>query len=231
MYLSLLTAYFMSYFYFLYLNRYRILVKKNSEKDVYDYFKEAASDPTHRFHRVIVDAHYHVKTKISFRGQKSQFLTATHKPMIPGLLFIKSVMNARIKRALENLVNFVGFVKNSYNFVVPLSEADGKDVERSILHPEDDLDEEAKKLRKQDYVSVVEGPMEGAYGIITGSHAGLIDVKVRGKDGHEFSHLFSFKALRYLPSPPETHYLVHYTILEDAFSLRSLWPQLCLCRN
>lgn len=127
----------------------------------------------------VVDAFYPKSVLMKFKGRREsgKGLSITHKPMIPGLLFVKTAMSADIADDIESVSGVRGFVKDLHGLVVPLSEDEVSELDVLRAQEEPVMDEEVSKLRIGEYVSVVGGRHQGKYGIIEGTSNGKIEVR------------------------------------------------------
>lgn len=159
--------------------RYRLLVRKNSEGTVFEALTtQIRTTGKGNLVGKVVDAYYPQKMLLKFKGKKQtgDGLAAVAKAMIPGLVFVRTTMNAEVADMIEGIDGVRGFLKGRNGRVAPLSESELSelDVLRSQQFPE--LDEEARRLRIGDYVSIVGGRHTGRYGIIEGASDGKIQV-------------------------------------------------------
>ena len=122
--------------------------------------------------------------------------------MIPGLLYIKTKMGPDVADELEKVQGIYGFTKTSDGIVVPLGEEEANQLESMKNKDRQDLTPDIKKIKKEEYVSVVSGEHAGRYGIVMGAKAGKIEVCLRSeyKDDWDVFNVFD---LRYLDKPPE----------------------------
>ena len=154
-----------------------MLVRKNSESTICNMFK-SNRDSTHvnTFKGVVEDAFYPTSVGYKFQGRKNSGagLLITYKPLIPGLLFIKTKMSASIADDYEEINGIRGFVRNKNGLVVPLNEVEVSELQVMKTMKPAELDEEMKRLHIGCYVSVVDGRHKGRYGIIEGTSYGQI---------------------------------------------------------
>ena len=126
---------------------------------------------------VVEDAFYPRSTALQFKGRRSgQALVPTYKALVPGMIFLKTRMDPDVADDLERVPSVRGLLKNDDSLVVPLGMAEVEEVERWRVSDGPMLNEDVRKIRVGEYVSVVEGPYKGKYGIVEGTAHGRIEV-------------------------------------------------------
>jgi transcription antitermination factor NusG len=175
-----------------------MVVRKNSEKKFVDYFLELKEkDPNWK--GVIADAFYPQSSYVRFKGK---VLHMASKPMVPGLIYLKTIMGPDIADDLEGIKNVYGFTKNAAGLVLPLSHEEGKNLEQMRERTGQDLDPDVLKMKKDEYVTVIDGRHKGRYGILIGAKGGRLEVCLRSDYKDEWD-VFDARELRYLAEPPE----------------------------
>ena len=150
---------------------YRLAVRKGSERKVTEKLLALKDgDPKYNF---IEDAFCPQSPYLKFKGKS---LTLAYKPVIPGLAYIKCLMNPDLADDVESVEGVFGFHKGYQTVVVPLNAEQGLQLTAMKNKTQDIVDEEAAKLRKEEYVSVVSGPHNGRYGILMGAKNGALQV-------------------------------------------------------
>jgi len=66
--------------------------------------------------------------------------------------------------------------KSSAGIVVPLRLGESDQLESMKLKKNAELDAEIRKMKKEEYVSVISGRWEGRYGILMGVKNGMLEV-------------------------------------------------------
>ena len=122
---------------------------------------------------IIFDAYYPQVIYIKFKGK---VLELASKPLIPGLLYIKTKMGPDIADEIEKVNGVYGFTKTADSIVLPLSESDAEQLEGMKSKAKMELTDDLKLMRKEEYVSVVEGSHSGRYGILMGAKNGRLEV-------------------------------------------------------
>ena len=176
---------------------YRLNVRKASEKRVCESLLALGEEP--RWREVVVDAYYPQTAYVRF---KAKSLVVATKPLIPGLVYVKSKMNPDIADDLERLQGIYGFTKTLNSFVQPLSEEQAVQLESMKGKVGFELSPEQARLRKDCYVSIVKGPHKGRYGILMGAKSGRLEVCLRSEYKDDWE-LFDLPDLEYLENPPE----------------------------
>lgn len=174
-------------------------VRKNSERKVCDAVKDL-HDSHPRFKGKIVTAFHPQAVSIKMKGTG---LACEFKPMIPGLVYIKTCMGPEIADVIESIPGVKYLTKNRDGLVVPLPAVDAVRLERTITLQVTDLREELKLLKKDEYVSVVSGPHKGEYGIFNSVKSGMVEVILRKENVADDMALINAEDLRYLANPPE----------------------------
>jgi transcription antitermination factor NusG len=176
---------------------YRVNVRKASEKKLYEQFTGMLDA---RWRAIVIDAFYPQSTYVSFKGKNIELKT---KPMIPGLLYLKTQMGPDVADALEKVAGIYGFTKTMSGIVIPLLEEEAAQLElMKTKAPASDLNTELKLIKREEYVSVVSGEHAGRYGIVMGARAGKIEVCLRS-DYKDDWDMINVVDLRYLEHPPE----------------------------
>ena len=103
---------------------YRLSVRKASEKRLAEAFNELARSG--KWAKIIEEAFYPSSSYVRFKG-KNLFLDS--KPMVPGLVYLKTKMSPDIADDLEQVQGIYGFSKNNYGIVVPLGEEEAEQIE------------------------------------------------------------------------------------------------------
>lgn len=154
--------------------RFRILVKKGAESKCQSIIQELMK--TQKWVDVIEDVFHPVSVTVKFKGNT---LVPIFKAVIPGLLYVKMKMSPDFADIIESIDGVYGFVKSGEaQLVLPLDGA--SEVHTNALRQQTlgAFPEEAKLLKKDDYVSIVSGAYKGAYGILTGTTGGKMDVSL-----------------------------------------------------
>lgn len=106
--------------------RYRVMVRRNWEKKFCEYFLSARYED--KWRSVIMDAYYPTTEYVKI---KAKALAIATKPLVPGMIYLKSKMSPEIADSLENYNGIYGFAKNMHGLVLPLREEEAKDLEIS----------------------------------------------------------------------------------------------------
>ncbi len=85
-------------------------------------------------------------------------------------------MSPDIADNIESLDNVYGLIKISKKFVVPLSEEECNGIQQLRNFSTVQLNENILKMKKDEYVTVIDGPLKGRYGILTGLKNGKLEV-------------------------------------------------------
>lgn len=176
---------------------YRLTVRKASEKRLTEAFNELAK--SEKWGHIIEEAFYPSSSYVRFKGK---VLDLGSRPMVPGLVYLKTRMSPDIADDLEQVQGIYGFSKNQYGIVVPMTGGDAEQIENLKLRQVKALPPELLKMKKEEYVTVVEGPHKGKYGILMGAKKGRLEVCLRSDYRDEWD-LFNVDELRYLAEPPE----------------------------
>jgi transcription antitermination factor NusG len=157
-----------------------------------------------KWSKIVIDAYYPQSPFVGFKGKNIELKV---KPMIPGLLYIKTKMGPDIADELEKVPGIYGFTKTADGIVIPLGGDEATQLETMKNKERQDLSPELKRIKKEEYVSVVSGEHMGRYGIVMGAKAGKIEVCLRSeyKDDWDVFNVFD---LRYLEKPPEKKWKV-----------------------
>ena len=94
-----------------------------------------------------------------------------------GLMYLKVKMDPDVADAIESVEGVIRFERTqNTKLVMPLPVKQGENLEAIRSNTIRDLPLETKKMKKNDYVSVISGIHEGRYGILSASKAGLFEV-------------------------------------------------------
>ena len=178
---------------------FRLQVRKASERKFCETIMLASQDPESRWYGVVANAFY---AKDEYPRFKGNVLTYSVKPLIPGLVYIKTKMNYVIADDIEAMNNVYGFSKTRSGIVLPLPPTESESLENISSRQEKSMEEKYKLLKKDEYVSIIRGPHEGKYGILQGTKRGKLEVILRGEYKDEWD-LFELKEVEYLANPPE----------------------------
>jgi transcription antitermination factor NusG len=191
---------------------YRVSVRKNSERKFFELFRElrdssASCSTGERWGEVIDDSYYPTLSfvKIGSKAQGKALQLAT-KPMLPGLVYLKTKMSPDIADDVEVMQGVYGFTKNVDGLIVPLTESESEQVESMIRKKPATLDPDMARMKKDEYVSIVSGNHQGRYGILMGTKNGRLEVCLRSDYKDEWD-LFEPDQCRYLENPPETKWM------------------------
>ena len=158
---------------------YRLNVRKASEKRLAEYFTDEAAQIGGKWQGVILDAFYPQSHYVGFKGKSLELKV---KPMIPGLLYVKTKMSPDIADDIERIQGIYGFSKSvSTKLVIPIEEDEAAQIEVMRAKAPLGLPDELKKIKKEDYVSIVGGEHTGRYGIVMGARGGKIEVCLRSE--------------------------------------------------
>ena len=178
---------------------FRLQVRKASERKFCEMIMLASQDPSSRWYGVVSNAFY---AKDEYPRFKGNVLTYSVKPLIPGLVYIKTKMNYDIADDLEGMNNVYGFSKTRSGIVLPLPPTESESLEDIAFRKEKNMEAKYQLLKKDEYVSIISGPHEGKYGILQGTKRGKLEVILRGEYKDEWD-LFELKDVEYLANPPE----------------------------
>lgn len=178
---------------------FRLQVRKSSEKRFCENILELSKDQDSKWYGVVENAFYPRDEYPRFKGNQ---LTYSIKALIPGLVYIKTKMNYEIADDIESFNNVYGFSKTRSGIVLPLPKNEAGSLEDIAVRSEKQMDEKYSLLKKDEYVSIVNGPHEGKYGILQGTKKGKLEVILRGDYKDEWD-LFDLKEVEYLENPPE----------------------------
>jgi hypothetical protein len=141
---------------------------------------------------------------LSFKGK-----TLTHKSraMMPGVLYVKMRMSPEIAQLIEDMPTVYTISRSRDGFVIPLSDEEGNTLEGIALRKSDIVEsiEDHKDfdlIKKDEYVSIINGVHMGKYGIVHGTRRGKLEVILRG-DYKDDWDLFELNEVKYLANPPE----------------------------
>ena len=176
---------------------YRLNVRKASEKRVCETLLALSDEP--RWRGVITDAYYPQTSYVRF---KAKALDVAAKPLVAGLVYVKTRMNPDIADDLERLQGIYGLTKTLNAFVQPLSEEQAEQLESMKGKVGFQLSPEQAQLKKDCYVSIVRGPHKGRYGILMGAKNGRLEVCLRSEYKDDWE-IFDLPDLEYLENPPE----------------------------
>ena len=99
-------------------------------------------------------------------------------PIYIGLMYLKVKMDPDVADAIESVEGVIRFVRTqNTKLVMPLPVKQGENLEAIRSNLIRDLPLETKKMKKNDYVSVISGIHIGRYGILSASKAGLFEVR------------------------------------------------------
>lgn len=183
---------------------YRIVVRKNSERKLCESInKLIQSNPKWALH--FAEAVYPVDYYIRMKGKGLMYTT---KPLTPGVVYLKMKMNLKLADIVTDIAGIYGFSKrNEKNAVLPVNPEDSIELDQLKSKPIPSLKPEHVKMRKEEYVSVVEGERKGRYGILMGARNGKIEVCLRSEFKDEYDY-FDIDDLEYLENPPEKKWKV-----------------------
>jgi transcription antitermination factor NusG len=179
-------------------------VRKASEKKLCELFAGPNSALDAKWSKIVIDAYYPQSPYIGFKGKNIELKV---KPMIPGLLYLKTKMGPDVADELEKVQGIYGLTKTSDGIVMPLGENEASQLETMKNKERQDLTPDLKRIKKEEYVSVVSGEHTGRYGIVMGAKAGKIEVCLRSEYKDEWD-VFNVFDLRYLEKPPEKKWKV-----------------------
>lgn len=179
---------------------FRLSVRKASEQSIADKFLYMKKEDN-RWDRIIYDSFF----------PQSAYFTLTKgrvvmkgKPLVPGVVYVKTIMTPEIADAFENINGIYGFFKTPQQLILPLPEEEGSDLETIKQKWEvRQMDKDMATLKKDEYVSIVQGPHKGKYGILMGAKSGKLEVCIRNEGYKDDWDVFEASELRYLPEPPE----------------------------
>ena len=141
-------------------------MRKASEKKLCELFCSALDA---KWSKIVVDAYYPQTPYVGFKGKNIELKV---KPMIAGLLYIKTKMGPDIADELEKVQGIYGFTKTAGGIVLPLGPEESSQLETMQSKGRADLSPELKLIKKEEYVSVVSGEHTGRYGIVMGAKNG-----------------------------------------------------------
>jgi transcription antitermination factor NusG len=122
---------------------YRLQVRKNSEKRICEMFLLLRDDD--HWKGIISDCHYPQSSYVRLKGK---LLSVAAKPLIPGLVYLKTKMNPDIADDLERIHGIYGFTKSLNSFVQPLSADQAAQFEAMKLKSEYLIPPEKMQIRK-----------------------------------------------------------------------------------
>ena len=200
---------------------FRLSVRKTSEQSVADKFLDMKKEDR-RWDKIIYDSFYPqspyftlTKGKVIMKG----------KPLVPGVVYVKTIMTPEIADAIENINGIYGFFKTPQQLILPLAEDEGLDLETvKITWENRKMDEDMARLKKDEYVSIVGGTHKGKYGILMGAKSGKLEVCIRNDGYKDDWDVFEASELRYLQEPPEKKWK-EMTAKEAVESLMAKDPQ------
>jgi transcription antitermination factor NusG len=183
---------------------YRISVQSGSEAEMCETLRSKARSEWSHF---LINASYPYGYSVRFKGKE---LVYTTKPLYATRMFVKMKMNPDYAEMIESIYGIYGFVKKrvlktSKVVVMPLSQVDAEEVENILNLPRKVMEAKNLELKKDDYVRITEGNHKGKYGIVTGTRAGLFEVRLRSETQDEIVRV-EMTQIEYLPNPPEKHY-------------------------
>jgi len=103
---------------------YRLSVRKASEKRLTEALNELARSG--KWAKIIEEAFYPSSSYVKFKGKN---LCLDSKPMVPGLVYVKTQMSPDIADDLEQVHGIYGFSKNNFGIVVPLGQEEAEQIE------------------------------------------------------------------------------------------------------
>ena len=115
---------------------FRVQVRRNSERKFTENINKLRSS-SERWGQIITNAFYPTSAYVKFKGKELAFVT---KPMTPGLVYLKLIMNPDVADDLETIKGVYGFVKNSHRLVLPISEEEGRTLEAIQQREADSLE-------------------------------------------------------------------------------------------
>ena len=115
---------------------FRVQVRRNSERKFTENINKLRMS-SERWGQIITNAFYPTSAYVKFKGKELAFVT---KPMTPGLVYLKLVMNPDVADDLETIKGVYGFVKNSHRLVLPISEEEGRTLEAIQQREADSLE-------------------------------------------------------------------------------------------
>ena len=200
---------------------FRLSVRKNSEQSIANTFLHMKKDDP-RWNKIIDDSFFPqsayftlTKGKVNMKG----------KPLVPGVVYVKTIMTPDIADAFENINGIYGFFKTPQQLILPLTEDEGTDLEAIKLKWEArQMDADMATLKKDEYVTIVNGAHKGKYGILMGAKSGKLEVCIRNEGYKDDWDVFEASELRYLPEPPEKKWK-EMTAKEAVESLMAKDPQ------
>ena len=200
---------------------FRLSVRKTSEQSLCDKFlgmKE--EDP--RWNRIIEDTFF---PQSPFYALNKGKVVMKGRPLVPGVVYLKTIMRPEIADVIENINGIYGFAKSPQQLILPLPEDEGEELEGVKIQWEGrKLNEDMARLKKDEYVSVVDGTHTGKYGILMGAKSGKLEVCIRNDGYKDDWDVFDASELRYLSEPPEKKWK-EMTAKEAVESLMAKDPQ------
>ena len=115
---------------------FRVQVRRNSERKFTENINKLRMS-SERWGNIITNAFYPTSAYVKFKGKELAFVT---KPMTPGLVYLKLIMNPDVADDLETIKGVYGFVKNSHRLVLPISEEEGRTLEAIQQREADSLE-------------------------------------------------------------------------------------------
>ena len=115
---------------------FRIQVRRNSERKFTENINKLRMS-SERWGNIITNAFYPTSAYVKFKGKELAFVT---KPMTPGLVYLKLIMNPDVADDLEMIKGVYGFVKNAHRLVLPISEEEGRTLEAIQQREADSLE-------------------------------------------------------------------------------------------
>lgn len=188
---------------------------------VCDHIMEISSDKSSYLHSIIHDACVPQAEVLHYPSNKlGETLAIRHRPAMPGLAYLKTLMNPSIGDAIELLPGVQSFDRSADGLVAPLSKEDVAALEKFFDRAPLVYDESIAKLTKGSFVNIIAGPYAGNYGKIKGARGGLINVDVM-INRSAFSYLIDVRDLVHIERAPERPLaeLSPWELLDEAESI------------
>ena len=113
--------------------------------------------------------------------------------------------------------------KNADGVVAPLRDEEVSQLDMMRNASSLLLSADARKIKKDSYVSIIRGEHRGKYGIVTGARGGKLEVCLRSNYKDDWD-VFNIDDLRHLPSTPEKNWMT-LTAIEAVEKLMTKNPK------
>jgi transcription antitermination factor NusG len=173
---------------------YRVTVRKGIEKRMCDMLEEAKGEAPWR--GVLFDTFYPQAGYVRLKGKS---LVVVGKPLLAGLVYVKTRMNPDVADDIESIPGVYGLsMSQPHSFVTPLGAAQTQQLESMRNKTLFDLSPEQKLIKKDGYVSIVSGTYEGSVSLLSSMYRLSFPnmQAVRHRNGHQERQARGVSALR-----------------------------------